>query len=117
MPENHSRAGKEVERVSISDEPHERYRGFNPWTGEELDNGIPILTSTPNGNIVKKDVTFSTVKCPECEIPAKYTHDSEPVCPNCGVICAGKDTILAEQVVVDAKAAGRIEGETTDTPV
>ena len=111
MPENRSRAGMEVERVEVSDEPHEKYRGFDPWTGEKLDNGIPILTSTPGGNIVEKDVTYYTVKCPECGISTEYTNDSEPVCPTCGIICAGKDTILSEQVVRDAKAAGRIDGE------
>lgn len=116
MPENRSRAGKEVERVAISDEPHERYRGHDPWTGERLETGIPILTSTPGGNIIEKDVTYSTVKCPECEVPAKYTHDSEPVCPECGIVCAGKDTILSEQVVRDAKAAGRIDGDGGETP-
>lgn len=116
MPENHSRAGMDVERVSISDEPHDNYRGIDPWTGKELDGGIPILTSTPSGNIVEKDIRYFTVKCPECQVPAEYTHDSEPVCPECGIICAGKDTILSEQMVRDAKAAGRVDGEEATTP-
>lgn len=51
------------------------------------------------------------MECPECEVAAEYTHDSEPVCPQCGIICSGKDTILSEQVVRDAKAAGRIKGD------
>jgi len=108
MAENYSREGQKVEQMAISDEPHDKYRGFNPWTGEELTVGIPILTSTPGGNVVDKEITYSTVICPECDIPAKYTSDSEPVCPQCGIICAGKDGILREQIVIDAKAAGRM---------
>jgi len=116
MTESHSRAGKFVERVEISDEPHDKYRGFDPWTGEELDSGIPILTNTLCGNIVEKDVTYYRVQCPECGTSAKYTDNSEPVCPECGIVCAGKDTILSEQVVRDAKAAGRIDSNGAETP-
>ena len=111
MSETHSRAGMEVERVSVSDNPHDKYRGFDPWTGEKLDTGIPILTSVPGGNIIEKDVNYYNVNCPECGQPAEYTHDSEPVCPNCGCVCAGKDVILSEQLVRDAKAAGRIDSD------
>lgn len=110
MPENRSRKGKEVERVSISDEPHEKYRDFDPWTGQKLEGGIPILTAKSHGNVIDKDVTYHTVKCPSCRIPAEYTHNSEPICPECGIVCAGSDTILSEQLVRDAKAAGRIDG-------
>jgi len=116
MQKTHSRAGKTVERINVSDEPHDSYRGVDPWTGESLDNGIPILKSTPVGNIISKKVTYYTVKCPECGISTKYTHDSEPVCPECGIVCAGKDVILSEQLVRDAKAAGRIDGDGQETP-
>jgi len=111
MPENQSRAGKRVVRLSVNDDPHERYREHDPWTGEKLIPGIPLLASTSGGNVVKKDVSYKVVKCPECETEARYTHDSEPVCPDCGIVCAGKDTILEDQVVIDAKAAGRIDGD------
>ena len=111
MPENHSRAGKEVQRVRITDEPHNRYQKLNPITGKEIENGIPILKQVPGGNIVIKDITYYTVKCPECRIPAKYNHDSEPLCPECGMICSGRNTILSEQMVRDAKSAGRLNGE------
>jgi hypothetical protein len=110
MPQNRSRAGKEVERLRISDEPHSRYSNCHPITGKELKRGIPILTKATGGSIVSKDVTYYTVECPECEIPARYTNDSEPVCPQCGIICSGKDTILNEQIINDAKAAGRVGG-------
>lgn len=111
MPENHSRAGKDVERVSISDKPHDHYQVHHPMTGERLDNGIPILKKVKGGRIVKKSIKYYTVKCPECHIPAKYDSDSEATCPKCGIICLGSDTILEEQIVRDAKAAGRIDGE------
>ena len=116
MSENHSRAGKRVERVSVTDDPHDKYRGHDPWTDENLDNGIPILTNTPVGNIIEKSVTCYTVKCPECDVSAKYTGDSEPVCPECGIICSGGDVVLSEQVVRDAKAAGRINSDGSETP-
>lgn len=112
MPETHSRAGKRVERVSVNDSPHERYRGYDPWTGEELKRGIPILTSTPSGNIVEKNVTYKVIKCPECEKPSRYTDSSEPVCPECGIVCGGEDQITSDRMVRDAKAAGRVDGDT-----
>jgi hypothetical protein len=108
MPENHSRAGKTVERLRITDEPHERYSNCHPVTGDEINRGIPILTKAPGGNIVEKDVTYYTVKCPDCRIPALYNNDSEPICPECGMICSGESIILSEQMVRDAKAAGRV---------
>jgi len=115
MPENHSRADKRVERLTVNDDPHERYRDFDPWTGESLKYGIPILTSTPAGNVVEKNVTHNIVRCPECEIPARYTHDSEPVCQNCGIVCSGKSAKKLQPVVRDAKAAGRIEDDGSQT--
>jgi len=116
MQETHSRVGKIVDRITASDEPHDNYRGHDPWTGERLDNGIPILKSTPAGNIICKEVTHCTVKCPECEVRTKYTHISEPVCPECGIVCAGKDVILSEQLVRDAKAAGRFDSDKEESP-
>lgn len=111
MPETHSRAGKRVERFSVTDEPHERYQGINPFTGEELniDNLIPILKTVDGGQIIQKDITYYTVDCPECNQPAEYTHDSEPVCPCCGIICSGPQGIQSERIVRDAKSAGRLD--------
>lgn len=114
MPENHSRIGKPVEKVSMTDEPQERYRNHDPWTGEKIEPGIPILTKTTGGNVISKDITYSEVKCPECEIPAIYDDDSEPVCPECGIICAGNGELIQE-IVIDAKAAGRIDGEASNS--
>jgi predicted RNA-binding Zn-ribbon protein involved in translation (DUF1610 family) len=99
----------------VTDEPHDRYRGYDPWTGKELKHGMPILTSTSQGNVVEKDVTHKVVKCPECEIEARYTDDSEPVCPNCGIVCSGNKA-LTRKIVIDAKAAGRIDGDNKEMP-
>jgi ribosomal protein S27E len=110
MPASHSRAGKDVLRLKISDEPHEKYQTCDPWTGQRIVPGIPILNSTAHGNIINKRIEYYNVKCPECEIKAEYNESSEPVCPSCGIICSGKDTIMSEQMVRDAKAAGRVDG-------
>lgn len=106
MPIEHSRIGKPVERIRINDEPHERYKQIHPWTGEAIYPGIPILMKAETGNIIRKDVTHSRVKCPECDIGAEYDDDSEPVCPSCGIICAGNGEVT-EEIVFDAKAAER----------
>lgn len=100
--------GETVERIKISDKPHERYQFIAPYSGKELKRGIPILKSVPGGKIVRKRVTYQTVQCPECEIDANYTSDSEPVCPECGLICTGKGVNFREQIVRDSKSAGRI---------
>lgn len=110
MASNHSQAGQQVERISISDKPHERYQCHEPYTGKKLKRGIPILLRAKGGKVVRKEITYYTVKCPECHTPAKYNNDSEPICPDCGIICAGNETLLEEQIVRDAKAAGRLDG-------
>lgn len=110
-----SKVGKDVELLRVNDKPHDRYRVHHPQTGERLDNGIPILKRVSGGSVVSKQVTYFTVKCPECHVSAKYTTDSEPVCPECGIICSGEDTILSEQIVRDAKAAERIEGDVNES--
>lgn len=110
MPSSTSRIGKKVERVELDDTPHDRYRQHDPWTAERIEPGIPILKTTPHGNIIEKNVTRKRVKCPECQIDAKYDEDSEPVCPNCGIICAGNG-VMSEEIIIDAKAAGRIDDE------
>lgn len=106
-----SNVGKPVERVSVSYEPHEKYQNLAPFTNEKIYPGIPLLTSVPGGKIIEKDITYHSVLCPACKVEVQYDESSEPVCPECGIICAGSDTILSEQMVRDAKAAGRIEGE------
>jgi uncharacterized Zn ribbon protein len=114
MQANNSQAGQTVERIKITDDPHENYQFIEPYTGKELKRGMPLLNAKPGGKVVNKDVSYHTVKCPECEIAAKYTSDSEPVCPECGIICSGSGIILEQQMVRDAKAAGRIEGDSGD---
>lgn len=109
MSETHSRAGKRVEQLSVTDEPHERYQKMDPWTNETLDNGIPILNTTDAGQVVDKEIIHYIVHCPECLIPAKYSHDSEPLCPNCGIVCSGKNAVSSPSLIRDAKAAGRVE--------
>jgi ribosomal protein S27E len=84
-------------------------------------NGTPVRQSTESGSVIEKAVTRYTVSCPDCDIPAIYDEDSEPICPNCGAICgasAGGGTYYPDQIVRDAKAAGRLpeaEGASTST--
>lgn len=79
-----------------------------PVTGKELSRGIPILTDTKKGKVVDKEVTHYMVKCPDCGIEVRYTDSSEPVCPDCGLICSGRESLTEERLVVDARAAGRV---------
>jgi hypothetical protein len=109
MTENTTRVGKYVEYLHVTDDPHEKYCTSHPTTGEELSPGIPILKTVPGGSIVKKSVTYKRVKCPECGIEAKYDADSEPTCPACGIICGGTGHPTDDEIVRDAKAAGRVE--------
>ena len=106
-----SNVGKPVEKVSVSYEPHKDYDELAPYTYEKISPGIPNLKSASGGKIIRKDIKYHSVLCPECKIEVRYDESSEPVCPECGIICAGSDTILREQMVFDAKAAGRIDGE------
>lgn len=110
MQDNHSQVGKRVEEVVVNDNPHERYQMMDPFTNEVLDNGIPILTKTPKGNLIRKNVEYSIINCPECETPARYSHKSEPVCPDCGIICLGSTGISKPKIIRDAKTAGRVVG-------
>lgn len=95
--------------MSVNDDPHERYQMVEPVTGKELSHGIPILTDTDKGKVVDKEVTHYMVKCPDCMVEVRYSHSSEPVCPECGLICSGRDSLTEERLVVDARAAGRVE--------
>lgn len=115
MTEHHSRAGKRVERFLVNDDPHVRYRENDPWTGERLEKGIPILTRTPRGYVVEKEIIYQKIKCPECRTPARFSESEEPLCPDCGMVCAGKDIITEERMVRDAKAAGRVDGDEANT--
>jgi endogenous inhibitor of DNA gyrase (YacG/DUF329 family) len=110
MSEGHSKYGETVERISVSYEPQEKYQTVDPWTNQRIEPGIPILSSVTGGKIILKEVDYFTVLCPECEIPAKYNEESEPICPVCGLICSGGHADQREQIVRDAKAAGRVDG-------
>lgn len=98
----------------MNDGPHERYQMVEPVTGKELSRGIPILTDTEKGKVVDKEVVHYMVKCPDCRTEVRYNHSSEPVCPDCGLICSGRDSLKEERLVVDARAAGRVSAEDSE---
>lgn len=61
-----------------------------------------------------KKVVEYTVTCPDCQVSGRYDEDSEPVCPRCGLLLTGttaKRTLIADQLVRDAKAAGRVDSD------
>jgi hypothetical protein len=120
MAEHTSRAGQRVDRIAVSDRPHEDYRLYDPWQGGyiaerspdgDITSALPVLSSTAIGNVVDKSVTAYTVTCPDCDIPATYSNKAEPVCPHCGIICTGKDSTRRSRhdLVRDPKAAGRVD--------
>lgn len=122
MSEHTSRVGQRVDKSRTTDDPHDDYRAYDPWTGEyilerddegEITSGLPVLLSTVIGNIVEKSVERYTVYCPECDTPARYDDLADPVCQQCGIICQGADETAHEQLVLDAKAAGRVAGSST----
>lgn len=106
MAGHHSKQDKRVERTEVDSSPHDNYRRHHPFTGEIINPGIPILSNKKGGMVLDKQVKTSIVHCPECSIPARYTAAGNPVCPECGIICGGKD--MDKEIVLDAKAAGRV---------
>jgi hypothetical protein len=92
-------ANQRVDRINVSDWPHEMYR----------QNGTPVQKKADSGRVINKEVERHTIHCPECDIPAVYDEDSEPVCPDCGILTTGE---TGEVVMVrDAKGAGRLNGQ------
>jgi len=100
MSGRYSRIGQRVDQIRVSDEPHDLYRS----------DGTPVLTDSTVGKIIEKEVTSFTVHCPSCDIPAYFTVEEEPVCPECGMICAGRHRteVIREE---DGYLRGREVGE------
>jgi ribosomal protein S27AE len=121
-----SSVGQRVDLVSVSDEPHEDYREYDPWTGEpigrydeegEVISGLPILKKVQRGTsrakIIEKEIIQTTMHCDKCGDVVYFDHDEAPVCERCGLICSGREgrEIQRERLLYrDAKAAGRIDG-------
>jgi len=98
MTEHSSDVGKRVDRVTADDTPHEKY----------YDSGRPILLNTVNGQVVNKSVHAHTVCCASCDIPARFNKKSEPICPECGLICVGQEVVNEAQVVLGEETTGRV---------
>ena len=102
MASHTARQGQRVDKITATDDPHELYR----------QDGTPVLRSTKLGQVVEKSVTDYTVTCPECNVSGRYSDDdATPTCPRCGLVLTGttgKRTLISEQLVRDAKAAGRV---------
>jgi hypothetical protein len=121
-----SSVGQRVDLVMVSDEPHEDYREYDPWTGERIafagaeppTTGTPILTKVQRGTsrakIIEKEIVETTMHCERCGNVVRYDHDEAPVCKDCGLICNGREgrEIQRDRLLHrDAKAAGRVTGD------
>lgn len=102
MAENTSRVGTRADTFTVSDHPHTRY----------YEEGVPVLTSTPAGYIIEKEVEHTTLACPDCGQEGRYIDGKEPVCEDCGNIFSGNGvprTKDGSPILTDAKSAGRID--------
>lgn len=94
-----SRVGQRADKVTVSDEPHDRYTA----------DGSPVLLNTEVGKVVEKSVTAYTVMCSQCEIPAVINERNEAECPICGMLCRSGASVSHPPIVRDSKAAGRVK--------
>ena len=108
MQSTESKVGKPVTSMSINTEPHDDYITVNKFTGNNLHPGIPILKSVPGGGIIRKNISYNKTKCPDCGTQAHYDADSEPICPNCGMVCNGS---APARIIRDEKACGWFNDE------
>jgi hypothetical protein len=90
-----------------------RYKHYHPdrfINGELMegyyDDFVPEAYDTERGQVLKKEVVEQTTHCPECNVPARK-YDGDTMCPECGLLCNQKGP--SEEIIRDAKAAGRIE--------
>lgn len=92
--------------MSVSDEPHDWYA---PHKFHE-DAAVPQSYDTDRGNVLLKEVEYSTIECPECGIEARKDDHSMPVCPECGIVCTAPDRPDYE-IVRDPKTAERVDDD------
>ena len=69
------------------------------------DDYVPVAYDCPRGKIIRKEIDWNTIHCPDCEEAARDV-DGEKLCPECGLICSQAGPTV--EIVRDAKAAGRI---------
>jgi len=96
-----STVGQRADSVSADDSPHEDY----------YDSGVPVLLNTDFGQLVARSVHAYTIYCPECRVPAVYDERSEPICPECGLVCGGQSAVDEARLISDPKAAGRVDSD------
>lgn len=117
MTGSNPRLCKRVDTLQAEvDHDRQRYRAFDPWTGEEIAtydeegevrHGVPLLTKSAIGKVMDKKVEHTTITCPDCGAASRMV-DNDPLCPQCGLICDGKQGVRSEPIIIDAKTAGRI---------
>jgi len=99
MAKHTSKVGQRADRVTATDDPHDRYTA----------DGRPVLQTTELGQIIEKSVTAYTVICRRCWVPAQFNELNEAECPECGMLCGGKGSVPHPPIVRDSKAAGRAD--------
>lgn len=90
--------------MSVNDDPHDWYapHKFHP------ECAVPVTYDTERGNVLLKDVEYSTIECPECGTDARKDDRGTPVCPECGVVCTSPERPDYE-IVADPKTAERVD--------
>lgn len=91
--------------MSVSDEPHDWYAPHKHHPESE----IPVTYDTERGNVLLKEVEYSTIQCPECDDVDAYKNErGTPQCPECGMLCTSPKK-PDHEVVADPKTAERVD--------
>lgn len=77
---------------------------------EQRGDGSYIMT----GGRLVKNVEHYTVCCPECYIEAWYDGQFDPICPDCGIVCAGEFEKML--LPVDETSRSRCNGGASGFP-
>jgi hypothetical protein len=99
-------SAERVETMSVNDDPHDWYA---PHKFDE-DAAVPQTYDTDRGNILLKEVDYSTIECPECGTEARKDERATPVCSNeeCGVVCTAPER-PDHEIIRDPKTAERVD--------
>jgi len=93
--------------MSVNDDPHDWYA---PHPFDE-DAAIPVTYDTERGNILLKEVEYSTTQCPECDdVDARKNDRGTPECPECGMLVTAPDK-PDHTIVRDPKTAERVDDD------
>jgi len=91
--------------MSVNDDPHDWYA---PHKFHE-DAFIPQTYEAERGNVLLKEIEYSTIQCPECDdVDAFKGERGIPTCPECGMLCTAPER-PDHEVILDPKTAERVD--------